>query len=166
VSGGRVAYSIRQHTSAYVSIRQHTSAYLRRCRGDASLTAYVSIRQHTSAYVSISQHTCAGVGGTRRLQRLCHHPKRDEERGETTGSAAAALQCMQTQTRHADAGQWRQVCRRQVCRRQVCRRRPLRRGVGEGCGRGRRMRVLGSLLLRCCSSVECFRSHSSSAVVM
>ena len=49
-------YSIRQHTSAYVSIQ----ARRRRCRGSAGrrrghLCGYASA--HTSAYVSIRQHT-------------------------------------------------------------------------------------------------------------
>ena len=59
-------YSIRQHTSAYVSIRQHTSDLLVIEAGQFAsfscfvfcilTSAYVSIRQRTSAYVSIRQH--------------------------------------------------------------------------------------------------------------
>jgi hypothetical protein len=83
------AFSIHQHTSAYVSIRQHTSAYvsireLHRCRVCARVralllrctSAYVSIRQHTSAYVSMhvrSKHAhscrvCARACFTSELQ--------------------------------------------------------------------------------------------------
>ncbi len=46
------SYSIRQHTSAYVSLLQHTPAYVSICQHSS---AYVSIRQHTSAYVSTAQ---------------------------------------------------------------------------------------------------------------
>jgi hypothetical protein len=60
-------YSIRQHTSAYVSIRQHTSAYVSSTRQHTSegktqhhhlrlrycIRQHTSIYQHTSAYVSI-----------------------------------------------------------------------------------------------------------------
>jgi hypothetical protein len=51
------SYSIRQHTSAYVSIRQHTS-FGRNSSLLFSPPSY-SIRQHTSAYVSIRQHPSA-----------------------------------------------------------------------------------------------------------
>jgi hypothetical protein len=48
---GLYIYSIRQHTSAYVSIRQHTLKRQWERRRRQHTSAYVSIRQHTSAYV-------------------------------------------------------------------------------------------------------------------